>query len=123
MVTHLNPKSAASYHKGGNTRRFVTLSPPGHARFWCCAPRIDPDRKRGRIAFSFWGGQLPEGFEFRLMKTAALLVLLVLSASPVYAQLASPDKDGLTYGQVAVNVRDIDAQKNVWVETFEGVVV
>src|ERR1700730_8402897 len=63
---------------------------------------------------------------FRLLKTAALLTLLVMSvlfASPAYAQLAPLNKDGLTYGQVAVNVRDIDAQKKVWVETFEGVVV
>lgn len=59
--------------------------------------------------------------------TAAAPALLMLSmaslTSPVYAQLAAPNKDGLTYGQVAVNVRDINAQKKVWVEIFGGVAV
>jgi glyoxalase/bleomycin resistance protein/dioxygenase superfamily protein len=61
----------------------------------------------------------------RFLTTAAPLLMLAMTAltSPAYAQLAPPNKDGLTYGQVAVNVRDIDAHKKLWVEQFEGVLV
>jgi catechol 2,3-dioxygenase-like lactoylglutathione lyase family enzyme len=56
----------------------------------------------------------------KLLLSAALAFVL---ASPAYAQLAPPNKDGLTYGIVEVNVRDIDVHKKLWVEYFEGVVV
>jgi hypothetical protein len=44
-------------------------------------------------------------------------------APPAAAQLAPPNKAGLTYGQVQVNVRDVELHKKLWVEHFGGVVV
>ena len=54
---------------------------------------------------------------------AAAVVGIVLVASPVFAQLAPPRADGLTFGQVALNVKDLAAHKKLWVEQFEGVLV
>lgn len=56
----------------------------------------------------------------KLLLSAALCLTL---AAPAYAQLAPPNKDGLTYGQVAINVSDLEVHKKLWVEHFEGQVV
>jgi catechol 2,3-dioxygenase-like lactoylglutathione lyase family enzyme len=63
---------------------------------------------------------------FRLLKIAAapaVLAVSVLSTAPAYAQLAPPNKDGLTFGLMAANVKDIEWHKKFWVEQFEGVLI
>ena len=57
------------------------------------------------------------------MKSLLFATLALSLAAPAYAQLAPPDKSGLTYGQVVVNVRDVEAHKKLWVEHFGGSVV
>jgi catechol 2,3-dioxygenase-like lactoylglutathione lyase family enzyme len=54
---------------------------------------------------------------------AAALVGVVLVGSPAFAQLAPARPDGLTFGQVSLNVKDLAAHKKLWVEQFEGVLV
>jgi catechol 2,3-dioxygenase-like lactoylglutathione lyase family enzyme len=56
----------------------------------------------------------------KLLLTAALALCL---ATPAYAQLAPPNKAGLTFGHVQVNVRDVELHKKLWVEHFGGIVV
>ena len=56
----------------------------------------------------------------RFLLTATVVCML---ASPVYAQLATPNDAGLTYGHVHLNVSDIELHKQLWVEHFGGVVV
>ena len=46
-----------------------------------------------------------------------------LSAAPAFAQLAPPDKNGLTYGVLSLNVKDIAANKHIWVDVCEGTLV
>lgn len=53
----------------------------------------------------------------------AVLGLVCAAASPAFAQLAPPDKNGLTYGVVALNVKDIAANKKIWVDVCEGTLV
>jgi catechol 2,3-dioxygenase-like lactoylglutathione lyase family enzyme len=50
-------------------------------------------------------------------------ILAVAIAAPASAQLAPPNEAGITYGHVHLNVRDIEVQKKLWVEHFDGVVV
>ena len=57
------------------------------------------------------------------MKRLLGIFVLAAMASPAYAQLAPPNKDGLTFGEMAINVRDVEANKKFWVEQFDGVVV
>jgi catechol 2,3-dioxygenase-like lactoylglutathione lyase family enzyme len=52
---------------------------------------------------------------------AALAVLALPAVS--YAQLAPANKDGLTFGEVALNVKDVEAHKKLWTQTFEGTLV
>ncbi len=54
----------------------------------------------------------------RLLLTAAVMLVL---ASPAYAQLAVADDAGLVYGHVHLNVSDIDEHERIWVEHFGGV--
>jgi glyoxalase/bleomycin resistance protein/dioxygenase superfamily protein len=54
---------------------------------------------------------------------AAFALTALLFASPAYAQLAPPDKSGLTFAQVSLNVKDVEAHKKLWVDAFEGVLV
>jgi len=56
----------------------------------------------------------------KLLLTAALALVL---ATPAFAQLASPNDDGITYGHVHLNVTDIEVHKKLWVEWFGGEVV
>ena len=56
----------------------------------------------------------------RLLPTAMVVCAL---ATPVSAQLATPDENGITYGHVHLNVADIEVHKKLWVEHFGGVVV
>ena len=56
----------------------------------------------------------------RLLMTAMAVCAL---ATPVSAQLATPDENGITYGHVHLNVADIEVHKKLWVEHFGGVVV
>lgn len=51
------------------------------------------------------------------------LALILLLASPAQAQLAQMNEAGMTYGQVHINVRDIEHHKRLWVEHFGGEVV
>ncbi len=61
------------------------------------------------------------------MKTAIQCVLMlaaaVLIALPAKAQLAAPNKDGVTMGHIHLFVKDVDAQKKFWTETMGGTVV
>ncbi len=56
----------------------------------------------------------------RLLPIAALALSI---AAPVHAQLAAPNAQGVTYGHVHLNVKDIEVHKKLWVEHFGGVVV
>jgi catechol 2,3-dioxygenase-like lactoylglutathione lyase family enzyme len=59
-----------------------------------------------------------------LVRGALALAITTLAAvPPAYAQLAPPNKDGLTFGEMAVNVHDIEWHKKFWVEQFNGVLV
>ena len=50
-------------------------------------------------------------------------VSVVSLASPTAAQLAPPNKAGITYGHVHLTVRDMEVHKKLWVDHFGGVVV
>jgi catechol 2,3-dioxygenase-like lactoylglutathione lyase family enzyme len=57
------------------------------------------------------------------MRISLLLLLLVLSGNVAQAQLAVPNKAGLSYGHVHLNVTDVELHKRLWVEFFGGTVV
>lgn len=57
------------------------------------------------------------------MKYLSSLILLLLISGAAQAQLATPNPAGLTYGHVHLNVSDMEAHKQIWVEHFNGVVV
>ena len=57
------------------------------------------------------------------MRLSLITALLVLLAVPAFAQLATPNAAGLTYGHVHLNVADIEVHKKLWVEFFGGKVV
>ena len=57
------------------------------------------------------------------MRLLLIATMVCLVASPAYAQLATPNDAGLTYGHVHLNVSDIKLHKRLWVEHFGGVVV
>ena len=59
----------------------------------------------------------------RLLLTSTLVLALAVAAAPAGAQLATPNADGITFGHVHLNVTDIEAQKKIWVEWFDGKVV
>jgi catechol 2,3-dioxygenase-like lactoylglutathione lyase family enzyme len=53
-----------------------------------------------------------------------LTALFVLSiAGSAHAQLSPFNAAGITYGHVHLNVKDVEVQKKLWVEHFDGVVV
>ena len=56
----------------------------------------------------------------RLLLTATVALAL---AAPASAQLAPPNRAGITYGHVHLNVQDIEVHKKLWVEHFGGVIV
>ena len=58
-----------------------------------------------------------------LTATTATATVVLLLASPAYAQLASQNENGITYGHVHLNVSDIEVHKKLWVAHFGGVVV
>jgi catechol 2,3-dioxygenase-like lactoylglutathione lyase family enzyme len=58
-----------------------------------------------------------------MMKLSLTAVLALLIASPAFAQLAPPNKAGITYGHVHLTVRDMEVHKKLWVDHFGGVVV
>lgn len=57
------------------------------------------------------------------MKTLAALLTVCLLSSSALAQLAVPNEAGITYGHVHLNVSDMELQKQIWVDHFDGVVV
>ena len=57
------------------------------------------------------------------MKSLVLVAVVLLLASPVYAQLEPSNAMGVTYGHVHLNVSDMELQKRLWVEHFGGVLV
>jgi len=59
----------------------------------------------------------------RLLPTFTLVLALAVAAAPAEAQLATPNADGITFGHVHLNVTDIEAQKKIWVDWFDGKVV
>jgi len=46
----------------------------------------------------------------------ATLTVLILLQLPVFAQLAAPNDSGISIGHIHLLVRDIEAQKKVWIE-------
>jgi hypothetical protein len=63
---------------------------------------------------------LPGGVAMRFLLTTVLAVAI---AAPCQAQLAPPNKAGITYGHVHVRVKDIEVHKKLWVDHFGGVLV
>src|SRR5258708_29729260 len=59
----------------------------------------------------------------RLVAVGVVAVWVTGVAGPARAQLAPPNKDGLTFGHVTLNVADLEAHKKLWVEQFEGTLV
>ena len=57
------------------------------------------------------------------MKTHLLLILALVLAPPLHAQLAPYDGAGMTYGHVHLNVSDLELHKELWVEQFGGELV
>jgi catechol 2,3-dioxygenase-like lactoylglutathione lyase family enzyme len=57
------------------------------------------------------------------MKFPLVAGLALLLASPAAAQLAPPNKNGITYGHMHLTVRDMEVHKKLFVEHFGGVVV
>lgn len=57
------------------------------------------------------------------MKKLSYLILLFLIIPTSFAQLAAPNENGITFGHVHLNVSDIELQKSIWVEHFNGTIV
>jgi len=59
------------------------------------------------------------------MKKMVILTALILTiaASTPSAQLAPPNANGITYGHIHLNVRDIEVHKQFWTKYFGGEVV
>jgi catechol 2,3-dioxygenase-like lactoylglutathione lyase family enzyme len=55
--------------------------------------------------------------------TTRLLLLASLAVSPLLAQLARPNAEGVTMGHVHLNVRDVEAHKAFWAGIMGGKVV
>ncbi len=52
----------------------------------------------------------------------AALVLAIVAAQPIFAQLAPPNPAGITFGHVHISVKDMEVQKKLWVEQFGAVI-
>jgi catechol 2,3-dioxygenase-like lactoylglutathione lyase family enzyme len=50
-------------------------------------------------------------------------IVVLAIAQPADAQLAPPNADGITFGHVHLNVKDVSVHKKLWVEHFGGVLV
>lgn len=61
------------------------------------------------------------GMKIRLV--LPLIAALALVASPAGAQLAAPNKEGVTMGHIHLFVKDVEAQKKFWTTTMGGTVV
>ena len=57
------------------------------------------------------------------MKTHLFLILTLVLAPPLHAQLAPYDGAGMTYGHVHLNVSDLELHKELWVTQFGGELV
>lgn len=57
------------------------------------------------------------------MRTLILFLATLLFSGGTFAQLATPDENGLTFGHVHLNVSDVEAHTRLWTEHFNGVVV
>jgi catechol 2,3-dioxygenase-like lactoylglutathione lyase family enzyme len=55
------------------------------------------------------------------MRLPLVVALSLWSASPAFAQLATPSEAGLVMGHVHLNVRDIQVQKQLWIDQFGAV--
>jgi catechol 2,3-dioxygenase-like lactoylglutathione lyase family enzyme len=59
----------------------------------------------------------------KLILAALAAAVVATSATSASAQLAPPDANGITYGHIHLNVRDIEVHKKFWAEHFGGEVV
>ena len=60
----------------------------------------------------------------RIAMKSLLTAAFVLSiAASAHAQLSPFNAAGITYGHVHLNVKDVEVQKRLWVDHFDGVVV
>ena len=57
------------------------------------------------------------------MKNIIAIILFCLLTPTVFAQLASPNDNGVTFGHVHLNVSDIEEHKRIWIEHFNGTIV
>ena len=57
------------------------------------------------------------------MKALLIGALVLGIAGPARAQLAPPNAAGITYGHVALNVKDVNVEKKIFVEQFGGIAV
>ena len=61
--------------------------------------------------------------EGKKMKQLIYLVLSFLVLPNGYSQLATPNDNGITFGHVHLNISDIEQQKQIWVEHFNGSII
>ena len=57
------------------------------------------------------------------MKSLLTAAFVLSIAGSAHAQLSPFNAAGITYGHVHLNVKDIELQKKLWVDHFDGVVV
>jgi catechol 2,3-dioxygenase-like lactoylglutathione lyase family enzyme len=57
------------------------------------------------------------------MKQLNFLVMILLSVTPVSAQLVGPNQVGVTMGHMHLVVKDVDAQKQFWISVMGGTLV
>jgi catechol 2,3-dioxygenase-like lactoylglutathione lyase family enzyme len=57
------------------------------------------------------------------MKSLLTAAFVLSIAGSAHAQLSPYNAAGITYGHVHLNVKDIEVQKKLWVDHFDGVVV
>src|SRR5262249_23426852 len=57
------------------------------------------------------------------MKSLLTAAFVLSIAGSAQAQLSPFNAAGITYGHVHLNVKDIEVQKKLWVDHFDGVVV
>ena len=55
-----------------------------------------------------------------MVKHLALLAIVLLSATPVRAQLVMANQNGVTMGHVHLVVKDMDAHKHFWIDVMGG---
>ena len=57
------------------------------------------------------------------MRCISALVLTIVVAVPLLAQLAPPNAAGVTMGHMHLAVKDVDAQKEFWISAMGGTLV